>query len=122
MIVDRSWSFFNIIIIQTVIIYNTMTLLYCRSDENHMYCPNSKPLVKGIYNNDPHTLIRFDTGGIDGDIGGEEKYILLLSQLNKKRDACYTMSIYSSSHPFRFHNSPGLPVNQVLYWVTVCGI
>jgi hypothetical protein len=31
-----------------------------------IYAPNPNPTIKGIYNNDPHTLIRFDTGDLPG--------------------------------------------------------
>lgn len=35
-------------------------------DDDRLYAPNPSPTIKGIYNNDPHTLIRFDTGDLPG--------------------------------------------------------
>lgn len=80
----------------------------CRSSGDRVYYPGT-PLVKGVYNNDPHTLIRFDTEGVEQ----EEKYALVLSQLNKKRDCSYSISVFCSTCPFRFYPSPGLPLYRV---------
>jgi hypothetical protein len=83
-----------------------------RGDGTRLYYPNNSPTVKGIYNNDPHTLIRFDTIA-----ALEERFTLVLSQINKKRDTYFTISIFSSMCPFRFHVTPGLPQHQVSWLV-----
>jgi len=37
-----------------------------KGDGSRLYAADSNPTIKGIYNNDPHTLIRFDTGDLPG--------------------------------------------------------
>jgi len=43
----------------------------------------------------------------------EESFTLVLSQLNKKRDCYYTISLFSSNQPFRFHPSTDIPAHQL---------
>lgn len=43
----------------------------------------------------------------------EERYTLLLSQMNKKRDCYYTISLYSSNQPFRFRPCADMPPHQL---------
>lgn len=84
---------------------------------NRIYT-NSKPFIKGVYSNDPHTLVRID---IDNDEIGhdedddrtnntssneqkDESFALVLSQINKSFDISYTLNVFSTS-PFRIYPS-----------------
>jgi hypothetical protein len=53
-------------------------------------------------------LIRFDTVATL-----EERFTLVLSQINKRRDTRFTISLFSSICPFRFYPTPGLPKHQI---------
>ena len=93
----------------SILLYVVINCVYgYRGDGERLYYPNDSPTVKGIYNNDPHTLIRFDTMASD-----DEKYTLVLSQINKKRDTYFTISVFSSCCPFRFNPTPGIPAHKI---------
>ena len=88
-----------------------------RNVNGRLYMTDKKPHLKGIYNNDPHTLIRFDTGM---DEQTEEQYTLVLAQIKKRRDTYYTISVYSSLHPFRFRVCEDIPPYKVCIYICVC--
>ena len=52
-----------------------------KGDGQRLYAPNPKPTIKGIYNNDPHTLIRFDTGDLPGKQLSVASFILMVLML-----------------------------------------
>lgn len=69
---------------------------------------NTYPHVNGLYTNDPHNLIRFD-------FHSQEElavYTLVLSQLRRKSDISYTISMFSTSS-FGLTHTPSLPSHQL---------
>jgi hypothetical protein len=89
---------------------------------NRIYT-NSKPLIKGVYSNDPHTLVRIDIDDNDNEADEninkksyneqkEESFALVLSQINKSFDISYTLNVFSTS-PFRLKTSLPSPPFKV---------
>ena len=94
-----------------------------RTSGGRLFIPDGKPYVRSIYNNDPHTLIRFDTGTdpqAGSGAGEEEQFTLVLAQMKKRRDTRYTLSVFSSVHPFRLRACDELPPYKVLCCCVCC--
>jgi calpain-7 len=89
---------------------------------------NSLPSVKGLYTNDPHILVRVDTDSVPlascesdaessaspspGTDSNDTTFNIVLSQIDKYRDVCYTLSVYSTV-PFRFYPAPKPPPHKI---------
>ncbi|CAM9363264.1 unnamed protein product [Choristocarpus tenellus] len=81
------------------------------------------PMYRGIYTNNPHTLVRFDlpvissTEDKDVKVNGkgsnkdERAYTLVISQHEKKRDVRYTVNVYCTSS-FKLFSTPEPPPHK----------
>ena len=96
------------------------------------------PSIKGLYTNDPHQLVRIDVDNVplascevesaaasaEGNDENEIVFALVVSQIDKSRDVCYTLNVYSTA-PFRFYPAPKPPQHKLELpgsWTTVtCG-
>jgi hypothetical protein len=100
--------------------------MYFRLNSMRRLYYNTLPSIKGLYTNDPHILVRIDTDSVplatcetaaDDSAGTRPEgtdiaYTVVLSQIDKYRDVCYTLNVYSTV-PFRFYPAPKPPAHRL---------
>ncbi|CAM9120690.1 unnamed protein product [Phaeothamnion confervicola] len=78
-----------------------------------IYYPD-KPMYRGIYTNNPHTMVRFDLPPDDGTALTDEhgqrcrRFTLVVSQYEKRRDISFTLNVYCTA-TFRLGHTPPPP-------------
>eukprot|EP00752_Nemacystus_decipiens_P002304 g2180.t1 len=84
--------------------------VYADTDGKRVYYPD-KPMFRGIYTNNPHTLVRFDLP--ENRTAGDQwaKYTLVVSQYEKKREVRYSVNVYCT-HTFRLDRTPAAPEHE----------
>ncbi|CAM9513051.1 unnamed protein product, partial [Ectocarpus fasciculatus] len=88
---------------------NYVTIHVYRSGRRIFGSP-AAPFVKGLYSSDPHCLCRFD---IESDRVTEwHHFTLVLSQVDKKRDIAYSLSVFATT-AFRLTETPSLHPYQL---------
>ncbi|CAM9283760.1 unnamed protein product, partial [Scytosiphon promiscuus] len=88
--------------------------VYANTQGRRVYYPD-KPMFRGIYTNNPHTLVRFDLP--ENKTARDEwiKYTLVVSQYEKKREVRYSVNVYCTD-TFRLDKTPAAPEHQ--RWIT----
>ena len=88
-----------------------LTVHVYKGTGNRIYGAPSISFVKGAYSSDPNYLARFD---IETDPLKEwHAFTLVLSQLDKKRDISYSLSVFSTVG-FRLTETPPAPANKLV--------
>lgn len=90
--------------------------VYKKQGGQRVYYPSDNAFFRGVYSNNPHTLVRFD---LEGDDPGH--YTLVLSQYEKTRDVSYTLNVYCTS-AFRISVTPTTPPLQKALQVLLEGL
>ncbi|CAM9123398.1 unnamed protein product [Ectocarpus sp. 12 AP-2014] len=81
--------------------------VYAGTQGKRVYYPDT-PMFKGIYTNNPHTLVRFDLPENTGSTDKWVDYTLVVSQYEKKREVRYSVNVYCSD-TFKLYHTPTAP-------------
>ncbi|CAM9298974.1 unnamed protein product, partial [Hapterophycus canaliculatus] len=84
--------------------------VYAETQGRRVYYPD-KPMFRGIYTNNPHTLVRFDLPENKTAKDEWDKYTLVVSQFEKKREVRYSVNVYCTD-TFRLDKTPAAPEHQ----------
>ncbi|CAM9123159.1 unnamed protein product [Laminaria digitata] len=82
--------------------------IYDDTEGKRVYYPG-KPMFRGLYTNNPHTLVRFDLP--ETTTRRDIAYTLVISQYEKKREVRYTVNVYCTS-TFRLFETPVAPEHR----------
>eukprot|EP00904_Undaria_pinnatifida_P013645 jgi/Undpi1/9410/HiC_scaffold_27.g11867.m1 len=85
--------------------------VYGDTDGKRVYYPG-KPMFRGLYTNNPHTLVRFDLP--ETTTRKDIAYTLVISQYEKKREVRYTVNVYCTS-TFRLFETPVAPEHRMKF-------
>ncbi|CAN0358549.1 unnamed protein product, partial [Ectocarpus fasciculatus] len=84
--------------------------VYADTQGKRVYYPDT-PMFKGIYTNNPHTLVRFDLPENTGSTDKWVDYTLVVSQYEKKREVRYSVNVYCSD-TFKLYHTPTAPEHR----------
>ena len=77
--------------------------LYDRRGGRRVFYPE-RPLVRGLYSSDPHSLVRLDVA----PSAEEQRFTAVATQHLRSRDVDFTLGVYSTL-PFALRHAPQLP-------------
>ncbi|CAM9119736.1 unnamed protein product [Ectocarpus sp. 12 AP-2014] len=84
--------------------------VYTDTQGKRVYYPE-KPMFRGIYTNNPNTLVRFDLPENTGSTDKWVDYTLVVSQYEKKREVRYSVDVYCTN-AFRLVQTPASPEHE----------